>query len=105
MATKKITQKANPPKKSKKSLRLSERYPRCKASGLKVRDTEDRMPYITKADINAVFADKGSEFSIKFNKLFGVQTAPIGGFYAHDVEAVLERMESGRLTGTQAFWD
>lgn len=41
----------------------------------------------------------------KFSELFGVQTCPIGGFYPWDVEAVLERMLSGRKTGTQLWWD
>jgi hypothetical protein len=41
----------------------------------------------------------------KFSKLYGVQTCSGVGPYAHDVEAVLERMMSGTLTGTQLFWD
>jgi hypothetical protein len=40
-----------------------------------------------------------------FSKLFGVQTCSGVGPYARDVEAVLERMLSGKLTGTQLFWD
>jgi hypothetical protein len=38
-------------------------------------------------------------------ELFGVQTQILQGPYAWDVEAVLERMMSGKLTGTQLFMD
>ena len=46
----------------------------------------------------------------EFDGLFGVQTCPVlaelgQALYAWDVEAVLERMMSGRITGTQLFWD
>ena len=44
-----------------------------------------------------------------FNELFGVQTCPcipgMDAVYAWDAEAVLERMLSGKLTGTQLTWD
>lgn len=45
----------------------------------------------------------------KFDEWFGVQTCPHlkegAALYAWDVEAVLERMASGKLIGTQLFWD
>lgn len=41
----------------------------------------------------------------KFSALFGVQTCPIGGVYAHDAEAVLQRMINKKLTGSQLYWD
>jgi hypothetical protein len=44
-----------------------------------------------------------------FSKLFGVQACPlipgVSAVYAWDAEAVLERMLSGKLTGTQLTWD
>ena len=41
----------------------------------------------------------------KFSEYFGVQTAPLDGYFALDVESVLERMFSGKLIGTQAEMD
>lgn len=36
---------------------------------------------------------------------FGVQTQAMEGLFASDVEVVLERIMSGKLTGTQLLWD
>jgi hypothetical protein len=91
--------------KSKKCLPSPERYPRCKAFGLQVRYRDKGWAYITHEDIAKMFTEKGDSFSTKFNTMFGVQTCAVEGLYPHDVEAVLERMVSGRITGTQAFWD
>ena len=44
-------------------------------------------------------------FHEAYGQFFGVQTTGQGGPYAHDVEAVLERLVSGNLTGTQLIWD
>jgi hypothetical protein len=41
----------------------------------------------------------------RFDEYFGVQTVSGRGPYAWDVEAVLERMMSGKVTGTQLHWD
>ncbi len=41
----------------------------------------------------------------KFSEYFGMQTCHEGGLYPWDVESVLERMMSGKLTGTQLYWD
>ena len=41
----------------------------------------------------------------KFSEYFGVQTCYQDGFYPWDVEDVLERMMSGKLTGTQLIMD
>lgn len=41
----------------------------------------------------------------KFDELFGCQTCGENGMYVYDVEAVLERMMSGKVTGTQLYWD
>ena len=44
-----------------------------------------------------------------FNTIFGAQTMLLcegkGCPYPYDVEAVLERMLSGKQTGTQLIWD
>ena len=45
----------------------------------------------------------------KFHKYFGAQTCPLvdagTAIYPWDAEAVLERMFSGKLTGSQLIWD
>ncbi len=41
----------------------------------------------------------------KFHKFFGAQTCFAEGPYPYDVEAVLERIFSGRMTGTQLIPD
>lgn len=41
----------------------------------------------------------------RFGDLFGIQTVSAHGPYPWDVEAVLERMMSGKVTGTQKHWD
>jgi hypothetical protein len=54
-------------------------------------------------------AKLGAEKAAEFHELFGVQTCPFvdgqPGLFAWDAEAVLERMASGKRTGTQLFWD
>ena len=105
MATKKTKSKSKHPAKAKKPSPSPERYPRCKAFGLKVCYLEDSWPFIPHAYIEKMRADKGAKFSARFHELYGVQTCHEEGLYPHDVEAVLERMESGRCTGSQALWD
>lgn len=56
------------------------------------------VPY---EEIDRVLPDRVEEFS----DLFGIQTQCIDGMYQHDVEAVLQRMYSGKLTGSQLIWD
>lgn len=47
----------------------------------------------------------GEKYS-KFAEIFGEgQTCGENGAYLSDVESVLERMESGKLTGSQLLWD
>jgi hypothetical protein len=41
----------------------------------------------------------------KYSELYGIQTQYVDGPYPWDVEAVLERMMSGRLVGTQLLMD
>ena len=44
-------------------------------------------------------------FKDTFHKYMGIQTRTIYGPYPWDVEAVLERIASGKLVGTQSLWD
>lgn len=75
-------------------------YPRCRALGLRVRNG-----YVPFSDLSRIARKKGKQWSDRFDRLFGVQTVCADGMYAWDVEAVLERMASGRRTGTQLLWD
>jgi hypothetical protein len=62
----------------------------------------DPMEYVKWTDIKKALNKKQHK---QFNSLFGIQTCYIDGAYPWDVEAVLERMVSGELTGTQLEWD
>jgi hypothetical protein len=83
-------------------------YPRLKQLGVPVHD-EAPIEYVLVADINSALAHHNID-QHTFEEMFGVQTAPViegkgRALYPWDTEAVLERMISGRLTGTQLFWD
>ena len=74
-------------------------YKRIKELGVEVHKTP--VAHVLWADLRAALGDRYDAFA----DLFGYQTCLMEGPYAWDVEAVLERMASGRLTGTQAFPD
>lgn len=82
------------------STRPSTNYPRCQKHGLPV-----NQGIISQEDMAKLRRSQTLQWAERFNELFGCQTCPAGGFYAWDVEAVLERMETGRKTGTQLIWD
>ena len=69
---------------------------------------EEPIAHVMAEELNEAL-DRAELSVTEFNELFGVQTCPLingqHGLYPWDVEAVLERMISGKLTGTQAFWD
>ena len=77
---------------------MKEVYPRITSLGIPINSGcvrwDDVTPQLNKLGIRE-----------KFGKLFGIQTQTIYGPFASDVEAVLERIMSGRLTGSQLFWD
>lgn len=75
-------------------------YPRCRALGLRIFD--GCVPF---SDLNRIARKKGKRWANRFDRLFGVQTVCAQGLFAWDVEAVLERMASGRRTGSQLLWD
>lgn len=82
---------------------MKEKYPRIKQLGLTiVTDNAHSIPGIKGQDLKNKLTKKQLE---EFCKLFGAQTCGENGMYVYDVEAVLERMFSGELTGTQLFWD
>jgi hypothetical protein len=75
--------------------------------GIPIQHTE-HFNGIFSEDIDAALAKHNMDRN-EFSRLFGIQTIGViderGALYPHDVEAVLERMMSGRKTGTQALWD
>ena len=77
-----------------------ESYPRCKEAGLTVEDG-----VVLKESLKAYLMCLGPLNAEKFHDYFGVQTVDAKGPYAWDVEAVLERMKSGKLILTQLDWD
>lgn len=80
-------------------------YPRLKQLGIKITKNKSKgPPGVNWKDLNSGL--KKAKLDVeKYCKLFGAQTAGGNGCYPWDVEAVLERMMSGRLKGSQAVWD
>ena len=77
-------------------------YPRIAQLGMTV--IEDPVQHVTWADLDEKVIDGGLDRE-QFSDYFGVQTCHVSGPYPWDVEAVLERMMGGKLTGTQKYWD
>ena len=80
---------------------LKNKYPRIEALGLKVET--DPLEYVNRRKLNGALKKK--HITKLFGKLYGIQTSYIDGPYADDVEAVLERIASGKLIGSQLLWD
>jgi hypothetical protein len=78
-------------------------YPRIQALGLTIHQTEHGASYIDREELRVAL--KTPQANEVFGEWFGIQTCIMEGLYPHDVEAVLERMASGELTGTQLHWD
>jgi len=103
---KKASSKSVEKAKAKAKADPNERYPRLKELGVRIIDTGDGgMPSHVIWDEVYAALDKHKLDWEDFHKLFGCQTCCSGGPYPYDVEAVLERMMSGKLTGTQKHWD
>ena len=89
-------------------------YPRLTEIGVKIVETSSFI-YIDTNELREKFAEKAPNPVVakalgqQFSELFGVQTCPVvpgvRAVYAWDAEAVIERMISGKLTGTQLLWD
>jgi hypothetical protein len=77
-------------------------YPRITQIGLAV--YEEPCAHVKWEEMDAALAAHRLDRK-RFGELFGVQTVCAHGPYSWDVEAVLERMMSGRRTGTQILWD
>lgn len=59
-------------------------------------------PFVPRNSIRSALSQADFE---TFSNLFGCQTMSEHGPYPWDVEAVLVRMLTGKLTGTQLIWD
>lgn len=81
---------------------IYDRCPRIKQLGLTI---VTKSPCIPGIDGKELAKKLGKRKSKIFSNLFGVQTVGENGMYYYDVEAVLERMFSGSLKGTQLYWD
>ena len=77
-------------------------YPRLHQIGCNVK--HEPCAHVPWTELDAALDEAGLNRE-RFGDLFGVQTCYAGGVYAWDAEAVLERMMSGQLTGTQKHWD
>lgn len=84
-------------------------YPHLKKLTVSVRHTASGLGYVNADELHAKLGDEKAR---QFSDMFGVQTCPIVPgdelcpvLYPWDAEAVLERMESGRLTGSQKHWN
>ncbi len=86
-------------KAKKTSDNSQEKYPRIKQLGVTVHT--EPLSHVKRDELKAALG----KFADTFYELFGCQTCLMDGPYAWDVEAVLERMASGRVTGTQLFPD
>jgi hypothetical protein len=82
-------------------LEMSE-YPRCEQIGVNV--IENPIHHVNRQELNECLVWAGLNIET-YIELYGVQTQIIEGPYAWDVEAVLERMMSGKLIGTQLIMD
>jgi hypothetical protein len=66
-------------------------------------------PHVKGNELRAALTQAGLNIET-FDRLFGIQTMLLcedgqAGIYPYDAEAVLVRMTTGKLTGTQLFFD
>lgn len=79
-------------------------YPRLAELGVQLNASLSGPLGVDNDSLNAALIKRGLSRK-KFSALFGCQTCGPNGMYPHDVEDVLERMLSGKLTGTQLMMD
>lgn len=91
--------------KKKANTQAEPEYPRIKSLGLELCHAEpDAPPGVLWLELQLALADRGLSIQT-FSQFYGVQTQGPNGMYPWDVEAVLERMLSGKKQGTQLVWD
>ena len=87
--------------------KVAANYPTITKLGIPIYLGAGTCLYVKCADINKVFDKKQRT---KFSKCFGIQTGILDGdglpaLFASDVESVLVRMFTGKLTGSQLLFD
>lgn len=89
----------------KTSQKINDDYPQITKLKIPIRENGG-TPYIFGNDLDKVLTAVQRK---QFNAFFGIQTCMVvdgkTGLYPWDVEAVLARMFTGKLQGTQLFWD
>lgn len=84
-------------------MKTKEQYPYIKKLGLTIiTRCPNSIPGIDGRELHRKLTKEQSKL---FFEYFGCQTMGENGMYIYNVEAVLERIFSGKLTGTQFFWD
>ena len=79
-------------------------YPRIRELGLEIKQVgTEGYDYVEWKPLRKALLKR--KITKKYGEYYGCQTAFEQGPYAHDVEAVLERIKSGNLQGTQKDWD
>lgn len=80
-------------------------YPRIEQLGIPVEKYpgSQNFEYVPFKELERVLKKHG--LAEKFHTMFGIQTVCDLGPYPWDVEAVLERIFSGKLIGSQLDWD
>ncbi len=90
-------------KKKQTKIQKQIKYPWINKLGLTiVTDCPNSIPGINGKELAKKLGKRNSK---RFSDLFGCQTCGMNGMYVYDVEAVLERMFTGKLTGTQLWMD
>lgn len=80
-------------------------YPRLEELGVEViYDRRKGPPGVNWIHLQLALAEAGLSIE-DFSRIYGIQTAGGNGMYPWDVEAVLEKMMSGKLQGSQLVWD
>ena len=82
-------------------------YPRLEKLGVKI--NMEPFPHVRNEELNDALKKAGMSVE-KFSEYFGVQTCLMcddgtAGLYPWDCESTLERLISGKLTGTQLWMD
>jgi len=82
-------------------------YPALQTVGVPVHTSKRyRFDYVLTSDLDTKLTKPERQ---QFNRLFGIQTCPVveegSAVYAWDAEAVMVRMKTGKLVGTQLLRD
>lgn len=82
-------------------MNSAEQFPRLHELGVSVFLHSAGIWYVERDRLKEKLGDRWGAYC----GLFGIQTQFAEGPYAHDAEAVLERIATGKLQGSQLHWD